>query len=66
MAKFEVFKAIDAKWYWHLRGSNGEIMANSQGYGRRDSARRGAKRFAELVPQAKVINVTPGGTHEQK
>lgn len=59
MARFEVFKAIDAKWYWHLRGSNGEIMANSQGYSRKESAKKGAKRFATLVPKAEIVEVKP-------
>jgi uncharacterized protein YegP (UPF0339 family) len=38
-AKFEVFKGVgeaadvDAEWYWHLRAANGEVVAQSEGYG---------------------------------
>lgn len=34
------------RWYWHLVGGNGEVMAHSQSYSRRWSARRSARKVA--------------------
>ena len=31
----------DSKWYWHVRDTNGEIVANGEGYGSLSSAERG-------------------------
>lgn len=38
--QFEVFKGgfIRRRWYWRLRSSNGEIVAQSQGYVERQTA----------------------------
>lgn len=41
-----VYQAKDGSWRWSLRGRNGERVAQSQGYTRRDSARRGLRRVA--------------------
>lgn len=52
-ARFEIFKSRkDSHWYWHLKGGNGEIMAQSEAYGSGWNAKRGAKRFASLVAGA--------------
>jgi uncharacterized protein YegP (UPF0339 family) len=40
----EVFKGTDGQWYWHLRAGNGEIVTQSEGYTRKASALRAAKR----------------------
>jgi uncharacterized protein len=37
-AKFQVFKGMDSKYYFHMRASNGEIVLQSQGYTRKASA----------------------------
>lgn len=55
MAKFEVFKGKDKKWYWHLVGGNGEIMAASEAYANRWTAKRGAKRFVNIAIEASIV-----------
>ena len=40
-AKFEVFKGLDSKWYFHLRAGNGEIVLQSQGYTTKAGATNG-------------------------
>ena len=39
--RFEVFKGIDARYYFHLRAANGQIILQSQGYSSRTSANGG-------------------------
>jgi uncharacterized protein len=40
-ARFEIFKGLDNKYYFHLRAANGEIMLQSQGYTKRTNAVNG-------------------------
>lgn len=40
-AKFEVFKGLDAKYYFHLRAGNGEIVLKSEAYTAKQSAKKG-------------------------
>lgn len=40
----EVFEGIDGKWYFHGKAKNGKIVADSQGYTRKWSAKRAARR----------------------
>lgn len=39
--RFEVFKGMDARYYFHLRAQNGQIILSSQGYSTRTSANNG-------------------------
>lgn len=39
--RFEVFKGLDGKQYFHLRAANGEIVAQSQAYSSRSKATQG-------------------------
>jgi hypothetical protein len=39
-----IFKGADKQWYWRAKARNGQIIAQSEGYTRRASAVRGAKR----------------------
>jgi len=41
-AKFEIFKGLDSKYYFHVRALNGEIVLQSQAYTTRTSALNGA------------------------
>lgn len=55
MARFVVFKSPNNKqFYWHLKGDNNEILAQSEGYVTRYGAKRGAKRFAKLAVNAEI------------
>ena len=38
MIKFEMFKGADGQHYFHLKGANGEKIAQSEGYARKQSA----------------------------
>ncbi len=40
-AKFQTFKGIDGKYYFHLRAKNGEIVLQSQAYAARSGATTG-------------------------
>ncbi len=40
-AKFEVFKGLDSKYYFHARAGNGEIVLQSQAYTTKASAQNG-------------------------
>jgi len=42
--KVELFKGVDGYWYLKLVASNGETLAVSEGYTRRWSARRAARK----------------------
>jgi hypothetical protein len=41
--RFEVFRGLDGKSYFHLRAKNGEIVLQSQGYSSRARATAGVK-----------------------
>ena len=49
-AKFEVWQNAAGEWQWHLRASNGEIIAVGEGYKRRQGAVQGTR--AVLDPEA--------------
>ena len=38
--KFEIFKGEDGNWYFRIVARNGKVIANSEGYERKDSIRR--------------------------
>ena len=39
--RFETFKGLDNKYYFHLKANNGEIVLQSQGYAAKSSATNG-------------------------
>lgn len=53
--KIEVFKGKNAKWYWHLRAANGEIVCNSEAYETKQKASQTAYRLEEMVSKAAFI-----------
>ena len=40
-ARFEIFKGVDARYYFHVKAGNGEIVLQSQGYTTKTSATNG-------------------------
>lgn len=40
-AKFQVFKGVDARYYFHAKAGNGEIILQSQGYSTKTGANNG-------------------------
>lgn len=46
----EVFKTANRQWYWHLRASNGQIVADSgEGYATKWGCKRAFKKFIGLI-----------------
>lgn len=55
MVRFIIFRSkVNRNYYWHLKGNNNEIMAQSEGYVTRYGAKRGARRFAKLATKAEI------------
>ena len=58
--KFEIFQAFDsmhADWRWHLKGANGEIVAQGEGYASQRNAKRAVDRIVTLATTAKIVNL---------
>jgi uncharacterized protein YegP (UPF0339 family) len=56
--KFEITKDHAGKFRFHLRAGNGEIIATSQGYGTKESARKGIESVKHNAADAKVEDLT--------
>jgi uncharacterized protein len=56
--KFEITKDHAGKYRFHLKAANGEIIAQSQGYGTKESAKKGIESVKENAPRAKVEDLT--------
>lgn len=39
MIKFEIFKGTGGEYYFHIKGANGEKIAQSEGYVRKEGAK---------------------------
>ena len=46
------------KFRFHLKAANGEIIATSQGYGTKESAKKGIESVKENASSAKVEDLT--------
>lgn len=65
MSKFETFKGEDDQYYWRLKGGNGEILAQSEGYTRSESALRAIYDVQMAVVEAsKLIPAIASGNIE--
>jgi len=56
-AKFQLFTGTDTQWYFNLRGANGEIMLQSEGYQQKGGAENGIASVREngkLVEQYEI------------
>ena len=50
---FEVFRGADGRWYWRMKAANGETIAQSEGYERRQGALDGIEAVkANAAPAA--------------
>lgn len=56
--KYEYWKAKNGNWYWHLKGGNGEIIAQGEGYTTKQSVLH-VIGLVSTSGQAKVYNLTP-------
>jgi uncharacterized protein YegP (UPF0339 family) len=57
-AKFEISKDHAGKYRFHLKASNGEIIAASQGYETKASAEKGVEAIKTHAANAKVEDLT--------
>ncbi len=54
--RFEVFASRDG-YRWRLKDANNEIVATSEAYTTKASARRGAENVKTTAPAAQVVDV---------
>jgi len=57
MAKFEVYQSKDLQYRWRLKASNGEIIAVSEGYTTKYSAKSSCQTVKELAPYASIVEL---------
>lgn len=54
MSRFQVYLSKDGQYRWRLKAANGEIIATSEGYTTKYSARTSCGRVKELAPFAPI------------
>jgi uncharacterized protein len=54
--KFEIFKHKRGEYRLHLKASNGEVIATSEGYKTKASAENGIKSVQTNAPGATVVD----------
>ena len=57
--RFQVFRGLDQKYYFHLRAGNGEIVLQSQGYSSRAGANGGVSSVQQNGADARRYQVLP-------
>ncbi len=55
--KFELFTDNAGKYRFRLKASNGQIIASSEGYASKKSAREGIESVRKHAPDAQVVEV---------
>jgi len=56
--KFVIFRGRDGQYYFHLTASNGEKIAQSEGYTSKASCRNGIQSVKTNAPNAPVEDTT--------
>ncbi|MDR1318745.1 MAG: DUF1508 domain-containing protein [Treponema sp.] len=56
-AKFEIFVDRRKQYRFHLKASNGEIIAASEGYETRAACLKGIKSIQKNAPAAQIIDL---------
>lgn len=57
MGKFEVYQSRDGQYRWRLKAVNGEIVAVSEGYVAKWSAKQSAERVKQIAPFATIVEI---------
>lgn len=57
MAKFELYKDKAGKYRFRLKASNGEIIAASEGYNSKQSAKNGIESVKKNAPIADIVEI---------
>lgn len=55
--KFEVYEDKGGKWRFRLKASNGEVIATSQGYSSKASAKNGVDSVRRHAAEADMVEV---------
>ena len=58
MGKFEIFKDEKGEYRFRLKARNGEIIAQSEGYTRKEKAQQGIESVIKNAKDAKIIDLT--------
>ena len=53
---FEIFQDEAGQWRWRLKAANGEIVAQSEAYTRKEDAQRGARACRAASLRANVVD----------
>lgn len=51
---FELFKGKNGDWYFHLKASNGKLIAQSEGYKTKEAGRRTIKSIIKHAATADI------------
>ena len=51
MKNIEIFQSNGGQWYFHVKGDNGEIVAQSEGYTREADAEEGLKTLQRVMAE---------------
>ncbi|OBF67523.1 DUF1508 domain-containing protein [Mycobacterium sp. 852002-51759_SCH5129042] len=57
-AKFEIFTDSENRYRFHLKAANGEIIAQSQGYESKESAKKSITSVQTNAAGAAVVDLT--------
>jgi len=57
MPKFEVYKDQGGQHRWRLKAGNGEIVAISEGYTTRSSAKQSAQKVKDWADNASIVEI---------
>jgi len=60
--KFELFADAAGKTRWRLKAGNGDIIAQSQAYTSKDSAKKGIASVQSTAPGAQTLDLTTTGS----
>jgi uncharacterized protein YegP (UPF0339 family) len=58
MAKFEIYKDSQGEFRWRLRATNGEVIANGEGYTSKAGCLNGIESVRKNAPVAEVEDQT--------
>ena len=50
----EIFQSNGGQWYFHVKGDNGEILVQSEGYTRKSDALDGLKAMERIIAKGNM------------
>lgn len=56
--RIELYPASDGQWHWRIRAANHEILAHSEAYTRKQSAKKTAKIVADAL-NVELVDLDP-------